>query len=362
MEKPHILIEDRDKPGDLECLRKSGKTLAESDVYKLQLMELFEVRHPTLIGSKSFTSELEKFIHDRTKDQDKKIRGSWVFYPWSGLLVHMLLEEEYFEIRTNRNRNLVTKKEQEIIRNFNVGIVGLSVGSNVATTLAYGGAAKSMKLAEFDSLETSNLNRIRARVDQIGMKKIDIATQQVYEVDPYADVHIMSQKLDKKSLEKFMTQDPKPQLIFEIIDSFEVKIYLRLLAKKLGIPVVMVTNLGDRILMDVERYDLDPSTEFFNGRAGNVPEEILKHPDVTSEDQHKYAVELAGVEHIPQKALDSVKEIGKTLVGRPQFGSSVTIASGFSSYFVRKIALGDTSLKGSWLVDLDKLFISKNSL
>jgi hypothetical protein len=144
-------------------------------------------------------------------------------------------------------------------------------------------------------------------------------------------------------------------MLFEIIDSFEMKIHLRTLARQERIPLLMVTNLGDRVLIDVERYDVNPSTPYFNGRAGSVPDEILQHPDITSNDKHKYAVSLAGVEHIPERARKSVEEIGKTLCGRPQLASTVTVAAGYCAYLTRRILLGD-QVSGSWLIDLDRIF------
>ena len=314
------------------------KIWSEHDLYESQRAELKEIKYSQPITSK------------------------WIYFPWSGRLVHTVDEEAYTALRTNRNRNLITQKEQKKLRQFCVGIVGLSVGSNVATALAYGGIADTMKLAEFDALETTNLNRIRARIDQIGEKKIDIVAQQIYEINPYAKLTLCSNGLTKKTLQSFVEDSPKPKLIFEIIDSFEMKIHLRALARTHMIPVVMITNLGDRVLNDVERYDLDPATQFFNGRAGTIPDDILKNPDVTDDDKHRYAVALAGLAHIPQRALDSVKEIGHTLVGRPQLGSTVTIAAGLCAYVTRKIALGEDLPSCSWLVDIDTVFDKNKAL
>jgi hypothetical protein len=359
---PLILSEGSHTLHDLQKLKESQPIWKENDIYEAQLRELFEITHPTLIGTKEFEKQRTLFIQQRTTQKQTHLRGSWVYFPWSGRLVHMLGKEEYTALRTNRNRNLITQEEQKKLLDFCVGIVGLSVGSNVATTLTYSGIANIMKLAEFDTLETTNLNRMRGRIDQIGTEKVDITAQQIYEANPYAKLSLFSQGIDKNILFEFVLQDPKPKLIFEIIDNFEMKIHLRNLAREQGIPIIMVTNLGDRVLMDIERYDLSKNTEFFNGRAGKLPQDLLRKPDITPEDKHRYAVELAGVTHIPQRAMDSVKEIGKTLVGRPQLASTVTTASGFCSYLARKIALAEPLPSCSWLVDLDHVITEANAL
>lgn len=360
--KPIILREGRNSPADLEELRKEVRVWRETSVYEAQLEELFEITHPRLLGESDFKEKRATFVRERSARQDKELRGDWIYYPWSGVLVHSVARREYDMLRTNRNRNLITEEEQHKLSESCVGIVGLSVGSGVASALVHSGIADRMKLAEFDTLETTNLNRIRGRLDQIGMKKIDLLAHQLYETNPYLEFSRFPDKMDKDLLREFMGVEPKPRVVFEIIDSFETKIHLRTLARELRIPVIMVTNLGDRVLLDVERYDLDPNTEYFNGRAGKVPYDILENPDVSDSDKHRYAVELAGVEHIPKRALDSVAEIGKTLVGRPQLASTVTVSGGVCAYFARKIILGEDLPSCSWLVDLDEIFKKETAL
>jgi hypothetical protein len=88
---------------------------------------------------------------------------------------------------------------------------------------------------------------------------------------------------------------------------------------------------------------------------------MLEKPDVTAEQKHAYAVSLAGVQHIPERALASVEQIGKTLVGRPQLSSTVTVATGLCSYLARQIVLGNSTLSGSWLIDFDTIFSDQSS-
>ncbi|TSC78751.1 MAG: UBA/THIF-type NAD/FAD binding protein [Parcubacteria group bacterium Gr01-1014_33] len=358
--KPIILREGTYSAKDIDNLKKRYRIWEERDIYEAQLKEYFEITHAYLLGSPNYDAELNRYI--KSVLSVDRLKGDWAYFPWSGLLVHLIRQEEYFALRTNRNRNLITAEEQHLLSESCIGIIGLSVGSNVATTLVYSGIGKVFKLAEFDVLETTNLNRIRARIDQIYIKKIDLTARQIYEIDPFAEIITFEEGLSKDLLTSFLTHEPKPKVIFEIIDGFEMKIHLRALAREAGIPVIMITNLGDRVLIDVERYDLNRNLEFFNGRAGRLPYEMLAHPDITTAEKHKYAVDLAGTSHIPPRALESVAEIGKTLVGRPQLASTVMTATGFSVYLAKKILLGHELPSRSWLIDLDKLFDKENSL
>lgn len=333
---------------DLKRFKKNNRIWKVHDIYESQLSELFEVNYPQLLNSPNFGRLKDKFV-DRKKNE-----GEWIYFPWSGQLIHSVNRKDYYLLRTNRNRNLITKEEQKKLNDFAIGVVGLSVGGNIAVSLAYQGIADSMKLADFDSLETTNLNRVRAGIHQIGLPKTDLIAQQIYEINPYANLKLYPKGLTKGNLDDFVNGNPKPKLIFEIIDDFEMKIRLRLKAKSKGIAVVMLTNLGDSILVDIERYDLDRKLSLFNGLLGKIPEEILGKP-ISESDKIKYAVEIVGKKNIPQKALQSLSEINKTLVGRPQLSSTVIAASGIASFLTRRLALGQSLPSGRQLISLDKI-------
>lgn len=333
---------------DLERFKKNNPVWKVGDIYESQLNELFEVTHPHLIHSPSFKKIRSEFVNKKRND------GNWIYFPWSGYLIHIVNEKDYYLLRTNRNRNLIKTDEQQKLKNFTVGMVGLSVGGNIAVSLAYQGIADSMKLADFDSLETTNLNRVRAGIHQIGLPKTVLIAQQIYEINPYANLKLYPNGLTKENLDDFVSGKPKVKLIFEIIDGFEMKIRLRLKAKSKGIAVVMLTNLGDSILVDTERYDLDRKLLLFNGLLGKIPEEILGKP-ISESDKIKYAAEIVGKENIPQRALQSLSEINKTLVGRPQLSSTVIAASGIASFLTRRLALGQSLPSGRQLISLDKI-------
>ena len=312
-------------------------------LYEGQSEELFEITHPFFIGKPSYSEKLKRFIAKR-----KTRMGNWVYFPWNGTLLHTVIEREFNALRTNRNKNLITQKEQQKLQRACVAIAGLSVGSGIATTLAYQGIG-TLKLAEFDTLETTNLNRMKATLADVGKKKLDIVIEQLYEINPYITLVPHPEGLTKKNLLSFVHGKPKPNIIFEIIDDFEMKILLRIEARKAKIPVISTANLGDSMLIDIERFDQTPHLPLFNGILGNLPENILKFPDA---DKHLYAVQMVGRKHVPPRALASVFQIRKTLVGRPQLGSTVTISSGISTYITRMTLLGSALASGRYHVVL----------
>ncbi len=355
--KPLILFEGKNTAKDLERLKKAVRIWKTKDVYERQLRELFEITHPSLaVDAQSYAiagARQEKFIKER-RVKKGYFAGNWIYFPWSGVLTHTVNEYEYFLLRTNRNRNLITDKEQKILAKKTIGIVGLSIGSHAALTLVSSGIGKTIKLAEFDALESTNLNRIAARIDQIGEPKISITAKRIYEINPYADLKLFSEGLTEAELKNFVGK-PKPDIIIELMDNFEMKIKLRIAARAYGVPVLSFANIGDRVLMDIERFDLSKKLPLFNGLAGKTPEEILRHPDISNADKHRYAVELVGKKNIPQEALESVREIGKSLAGRPQLISTVAVSSGLIAYFTRQILLKKSASGGRKLLRFDAL-------
>lgn len=349
-ERPLILREGDYIRADLEKLKKSKRIWKTSDIYKDQLSELFEINNPNQANNKLKSNN---FLKARLSP-NPNIKGAWVYFPWNGELVHMLNEKDYYDLRTNRNRELIYKEEQEKLQKFRVGIAGLSIGSNMALMLAHLGI-KNFKIADFDTLDTSNLNRVRSGIHEIGKDKASLTAQKLYEINPFTDQEVFGNGLTNEVLDDFLVGDKKLNLVIDAIDDFEIKIRLRMLAKKERIPVVMVTNLGDSCLVDVERYDLNPKTELFNGLLGQLPEEILKSR-ISEEKKKEFAAKIVGVDHVPGRALETLVKIGKTLVGRPQLAGTVSISAGIATYLVRKIALNTWPSK-RLLLHFDSAFL-----
>jgi tRNA threonylcarbamoyladenosine dehydratase len=348
--KPLILKEGRYKKSQVSAFKRKASKV--KDIYLDQLKELFEVKNPRLIFGLEFKRKFSEFKKIKNKE-GLELSGNWIYYPWNKTLLHTLTEKENNLLRTNRNKNIITAKEQEKLSDFTIVIAGLSVGGNITTTLLHNGFPKNLKLADFDTLDTTNLNRVRAKLSDVEESKIDIVSKQLYELDPYVNLKLFPKGLSEKNIKSFVSGKPKPKLIFEIIDDFEIKILLRKEARKRRVPVVMLTSLGDNVLIDIERYDINPKTKLFNGK---VSEKILNDilaGNINEKDKHKYAVAIVESKNLPPRLRKSIKEIGKTLVGRPQLMSTVTVASGIAALIARKIALGGKVSNRRTLIELN---------
>jgi len=124
-------------------------------------------------------------------------------------------------------------------------------------------------------------------------------------------------------------------------------------AKKRKIPVVMATDNGDNVIMDIERFDLNPNLEVFYGKLNGFD---LKGIKDNPQKMYEAMARIIDVSLIPQRILHSVNEVGKTIYSWPQLASAATLSGAALAYVVRKIALGEGVVEGKTEVSLDLVF------
>ncbi len=347
--KPVIYREGTYQKAQISRLSKDKKVVSINDIYSQQLVEIFEIENPNLLGSAGYSAKLISFIEDK----NTATSGDWIFLPWSGILVHAVNEADYFALRTNRNKNLISRREQRKLYHSKVLVAGMSVGNIIASTLAYAGIAQEIYIADYDVVSTANLNRLRGGIADIGKPKTSLAAQQVYDINPYARVHIFGAGL---TLGDLQNKDlAKVDIIFDEIDDFAMKVQLRQFAKQNSIPLIMLTSLDDNVLVDIERYDTQPTTKPFNGAIGKLAIETILAGTISAQDKIKYAIELVGQQYIPTQALASLPEIGKTLVGRPQLANAIMLDGSLATVCAKEILLGSNLKSGKYYVDMQAL-------
>src|ERR1700733_3512957 len=110
---------------ELASLLDAGRVLCVHDTLAAQLQELMAVRVPSKKGR---PAELAEMARELLGAGSAETYGTWVFYPWSGRLVHVLPDEAFFELRTARNHYKITPAEQRVLASKAIGVVGLPVG------------------------------------------------------------------------------------------------------------------------------------------------------------------------------------------------------------------------------------------
>ena len=221
----------------------------------------------------------------------------------------------------------------------------MSVGSNIAFVLAQAGISERIVLADFDELDTTNLNRILAGVHEVGLNKAVVAAHRIYEANPFARVTTLAEGVNEQNLEALL-QTGEVNCIVEEIDDISFKIHARLLAMKHKIPVVMVTDNGDGVVLHVERYDLGHDKIW--GKPHAYYEEKLSHGPLSKEQMGDIIMNdiVGGVHRVDKKMITSVKRVlASELVSWSQLGSAAILGGVVATCAIKKIALSDTGDK-----------------
>ncbi len=314
-----------------------------------QLKELIKGRNP---GKNVSETEYAEFVKQHLNGQDMHQYGVWAYYSWSSTLVHILDEDEFVEVRTSRNQQKITREEQHQLKTKKIGVIGLSVGQSIALTLAMERTCGELRLADFDTLELGNLNRLRTGLHNLGLAKTVIAAREISEIDPYITVKIYNEGLTAENMDDFFTGAGPLDLLVEVCDSLDIKISSRLKARELRIPVVMDTN--DRGMLDVERFDLEPRRSIFHGFVDEfVDDSGLKSLNETQ--RLDFFKALVSFNALSERMKLSMQQLNKTITGWPQLASSVVLGGAITTDISRRILLGQHTASGRYYVDLDEL-------
>ena len=331
----------------LKDLRNSDGVWAEVDLLETQLNALVNVRDPRrLADPQERARRVERLRSDRSCSR-------WVYYPWSGQLVHILGPALYEELRLARNRYKITTQEQRKLASVTVGVVGLSVGNAVATTLALEGVGGHLKLADHDDLDTSNVYRLRAPIHEIGRNKAILAARQISEFAPYLRISPIVDGLTDANLDSFFQN---LDVVVDECDDFRIKLLIREEARRRGIPVVMETS--DRGLVDVERFDLEPDRPPFHGLLSGVCSDDLR--EMEDGAKLEMLLRLMNPYWISTRGCASLLETKETLDGWPQLASDVVLGGATACAAVRRIALGHPVPSGSRRVDIEAVLAAES--
>lgn len=313
-----------------------------------QIKELIKTRHP----SQQLSNEaLEQKVLDYVGATPLSETGVWVYYPWAHRVVHILAEKDFIELRTSRNKYKITEEEAALLGSKKIGVIGLSVGQSIALTLAMERICGELRLADFDTLELSNMNRIRTGIHNLDQHKAVIAAREIAELDPFIKVICFNEGATEGNLDDFMTGGGQLDILVEECDGIDIKVLSRARAKALKMPVVMEMN--DRGMLDIERYDLEPERPLLHGLIPDIDPASLRQ--LTNEEKVPILGPMVGINDMSARMKFSLGEMGKTITTWPQLASSVVLGGAMVADTCRRILLDQLHSSGRYYVDFEQL-------
>lgn len=353
---PPTLVQTNTKSGQkkLEVLIQSGVVTKVVDNYAEQYAELLLSKNAHLYRAnhKVQVASIAELLEDHYGGKQPWEMGTWAYFPWSGELVHILAQDDFESLRTIRNRDLITAEEQKVLFDFGVACFGMSVGSASAQALAITGISRHIKLVDGAVISGSNLNRILTGVTSVGKSKAGVMAEQIYEMNPYSSVSTFD-KVSSSNIDQIFDTPWVVKLVIDEIDDIEMKVRIRSEARKRKIPVLMATEIGDTVILDVERYDLEPKRDLFHGKVPGI-EALLDKKIEDYREWTKHAVNIIDPANMSIKMQKSLLKIGTNIVTHPQLGSTVMMTGGVLAFAVKSIALGNSLLSGRYIISLER--------
>jgi tRNA A37 threonylcarbamoyladenosine dehydratase len=337
-------------PAGLIKLRTDHPESRLIDEIGFNLEELFLLRNPKYRFDKNYHEALSSF----RAGMDGPGFGNWFYFPWLNSAVRFLPEDLHLELRTGRNKLLITADEQAKFYSSVGAFLGMSVGSHAAIVVAMTGGMKRMKLVDPDKFSGDNLNRVRTGFQNVGVPKAVAVARQVYEINPYAQIDLYPEGLNVENASEILDD---ADILVEEMDNPFWKLRIRELARERKIPVLMATDNGDGVIVDVERYDTDKNPKILNGLIGKLTAEQLK--TMKPQELPKVAGKIAGASLVVPRMLDSVAEVGKTLYSWPQLGTAANMCGSVIAALARRISNKNSNIRsGRYSVSPEAIFES----
>jgi molybdopterin/thiamine biosynthesis adenylyltransferase len=336
-------LNSNEEQAKLESLLEEHPHTRVIDTYDTQLLEAFVLDNPALHINPPERDRQFKDHRDQHYGQKEAWQaGKWVYLPWRHALLHVLEDSEYQKVRTGRNRNLITAPEQDKYYHSTIGIGGLSVGNSIALAIVLTGGGKHMKLADPDTLELTNLNRIRGSITDLTEPKVYMTARQIYELDPYADLTLYTEGITEENIEEFFEG---LDIVLDEIDNLGIKVRIRQHAKKNRIPVVMAADNGEGGILDVERHDKEDDIPYFHGRAGkDIEDRVLNQKLPLPLIGKIICEELIGYDITDTRMQQSVLQIGQEIPTWPQLGGAALLNGVAVAAIVRRILTGQPAV------------------
>lgn len=335
------------RPGERPALEALclGHAVTLVDSIQRQLADLAAVRLPG--GTVEERARCNADLVDRAGDVDAC--GLWVLLPWERRIAHLLDPEAYLEVITSRNREKITRDEQRLLRTRRVGAVGLSVGGEAAVAVAQEHLCGEMVLADFDALDLSNLNRLGAGFDDLGLNKAILVARRIVKIDPYLRLRVYTEGVTHTNVDAFLDG---LDLLLEECDSLPLKYLMREKARARRLNIIFAGD--ERGFLSLEPYGTHPQLPAFHGRVTGPqpPRDAYATP---GEFLRALTVWLGGWDAISERSRRSLEGVGTTVGGYPQLAGEARLAAGQLAWFARKLLLGETVEPFVGHLDLDEL-------
>ena len=296
--------------------------------------------------------------------------GYFAYYPEKNHLVHFCDPYWHKVVSVASSSTLLTDPEfkfkwrevREIFTKTVVGVAGCSVGSNIIHNIMMDMRPDNIKIADKVPYKMENINRVRLgywdmvksnsnrmSLLDVGLKnKAHVVADQIYSIDPFTNVHVYDEGLNQENIVKFFDGDefePKMDIIIEEIDDPQSKLFIRQEARKRRLPLIMASDMGSIVQVEVSRYDLDENLPLTFGVSDEELILAVENFSQSGTDRKvffKFVDTLIGTDYRQDELLRIMEERCEipTSTIIPQLGSTAAASGAIVAELVARIRLG----------------------
>ncbi len=296
--------------------------------------------------------------------------GYFAYYPDKKHLVHFCDPYWHKVVSVASSSTLLTDPEfklkwrevREIFANTIIGVAGCSVGSNIIHNIMMDMRPDNIKIADKAPYKMENINRVRLgywdmvknnadRVSlfDVGLKnKAHVVADQIYSIDPFTNVYVYDDGLNQMNISKFFDGDefePKVDIIIEEIDDPQSKLFIRQEARKRRLPLIMASDMGSMVQIEVSRYDLDENLPLTYGASDQELTAAVEDFSQSGTDRKaffNFVDTLIGTDYRQDELLQIMEEKCEipTSTIIPQLGSTAAASGAIVAELVARIRLG----------------------
>ncbi len=130
------------------------------------------------------------------------------------------------------------KVDYTSLKDKHVLVVGAgALGNFAGIGLALAGIGE-IDILDFDTVETTNLNRQLLFYGSVGDEKSKALAKKLKEINPKLRIRGLTGKLDESYAKHFMSRENRPDLILDCVDNFGTRAIVNYFAVRYGIPLV----------------------------------------------------------------------------------------------------------------------------
>lgn len=298
--------------------------------------------------------------------------GSYFLYPDTEDLVQFPPEEihrlaliaSHWDLYNNPRGTLDAFEAHQILQNLVIAVAGGSVGSNIGRTFVMDSAARNFKIADLRAYKTTNAGRVIGGYREFvlskkmqtvfgglggAMKNKAIsAAEQLHARNPYINIWPYWDGVTEQNVGSFIggnRYEPRADVLIEETDNPLRKFEIRERARALGCDVLMATDRGSKVQVDIRPFKSNPQASLAYGISD---EELITFKEVyekaSSRDTFfKFVDGMIG----PAYRLEDTEfgrlmrnEIKTPIPALQQLGSTAIMAGGLLTEVIARRALG----------------------